>query len=195
MEQLVSEGVWCWWLLLPHSEDPHLGYFSNMLLHLALPSLVCNPILCPNLLCMVWFTTVWDLLFHLFVISNPSFAQFPASTFLVTTGELFTGLGSPEAPQTFSIQPLLLPPAPCIPTCRSLLSHHSDAPLCCPAPWRSQIDCSTQNNHLLLIYVERNMVPHNYTETSQRESNYTVATWLLKKIWGLQLSKRKQNST
>lgn len=176
MEQVVSEGVQCSWLLPTHSKDPHLGYFSNMLLHLALASLVCNSILCPNLLYMVWFTTVRDLLFHLYVISKPSFAQLPASTFLVTTGELFTALGSPEAPQTFSIQPLLLPPAPCVPTFRSLLSHHSDASLCCPVPWRSQIGCSTQNNYLLLTSIERNMVPHNYTETSQTETNYTVAT-------------------
>lgn len=47
------------------------------------------------------------------------FAQLPACISLPSTGEVFTALGSPVASRAPSFQPLLLPPASRVPTCKA----------------------------------------------------------------------------
>lgn len=161
VEQVVSGGVWYWWLPPPHSENPYLGYFSNMLLHLALASLVCNSILHPNLLCMVCITSAWDLLFQHLIIPKNRFAQLPACTFyqpLVTSLHHWGPQWYPEPP-LFSFCSTTLCPVSPLP--RPLLSHHASAPLHYTVLWESQIHQYTQNNNLLLLPVERSMfIPH-----------------------------------
>lgn len=67
VEQVVSEGVWCSWLLPPHSEDPHLGlffqhaltpcsHFIGLQLHFTSTFTVCSVYyICLRLFQLFWF--------------------------------------------------------------------------------------------------------------------------------------------
>lgn len=182
VEQVVSGGVWCWWLPPPHSENPHLGYFPNMLLHLAPASLVCNSILHPNLLRMVCITSAWDLLSQRLIIPENRFAQLPTCTFYQSLVISLQHWGPHSCPSS----PLLLPHlCPVSPLARPLLSHHANAPLHYTVLWESQIHQYTQNNYLLPLSVERNMVvPHkNKPKRNWLSSSHLV----IKKTLGLGL--------
>lgn len=105
---------------------------------------------------------VWHLLETCSFITF-GFAQLPNCTPLPTTGDLFTALGSPVRGTSWvpSFHPLLLHSHPVSP----LASLH------CTILSGSQTHHYTHNNDLLLSAEGNKVIPHNYTRTSQKETN------------------------